>query len=499
VNAGQGNILVEEDLVMQGSSSFTAANFGNTTVNGDLLLGGNSYDFGNFNRRTRVKGDVIKTNGIIAGGTSGAGLVMEGTTPQLIQGTFAGSNNRIRNLEINNSSGVTTANNVEITDTLRLTSGNVTTSETGMIVLQNDGVDVVPNGGSPTSYINGPMQWQLGTSGERIFPIGKNERYRPLRLNNRSALNTWTTEYYDTLAIIQPSIVSMDPFDPIIIKKVSIQEHWRVNTLNSGTNARVGLSWGENSAVASSSGDFNKLVVLGYNTTTDVWDTHGGANHTFSAGINTGNFMSQTNAVFSERFFTLGSSDAANPLPVTFLHFIGQTNGIEHTLSWATASETNNDYFQLERSVDGQFFQAIAYIQGAGTSNTRKDYSYVDKVAPWGRVYYRLKQVDFNGDSEYADEIVTLFKEERSEYLDFRIFPNPTITRQARVMLSDVTAEMAHITLSDISGKVLAQKMVWIDEQGISDSFDCNFEPGIYLVSVIVKNEMRTKPLVVSN
>lgn len=114
------------------------------------------------------------------------------------------------------------------------------------------------------------------------------------------------------------------------------------------------------------------------------------------------------------------------------------------------------------------------------------------------RVYYRLKQVDFNGDSDYADEIVTLVKDERPEYMDFRIFPNPTITRQARIMISDVKAEMAHVTISDISGKVLAQKMVWIDEQGISDSFDCNYEPGIYLVSVIVKNEMRTRPLVVS-
>lgn len=70
-------------------------------------------------------------------------------------------------------------------------------------------------------------------------------------------------------------------------------------------------------------------------------------------------------------------------------------------VTWSTASELNNDHFDIERSSDGYEFESISLIKGAGTSNDISDYSYVDEEVPSGTVYYRLKQVDFDGRYEY--------------------------------------------------------------------------------------------------
>lgn len=267
------------------------------------------------------------------------------------------------------------------------------------------------------------------------------------------------------------------------------------------TVARVGLSWGENSAVAEDPGDYDKLVALQYDPADELWGSLGAVSSTFNydAVNSIGSFLSASNGTFSESFFTLGSSDAINPLPVTWLAFTGTTDGRHHTLNWATASEINNDFFEIQRSVDGRNFSAIAKIEGSGNSNTRTEYSYTDKMAPVGRVYYRLRQVDFNGDYEYAPEIVTLLRDDAEDaYLDFLLYPNPSATGSVRLILSDFEAEMVLISVSDLSGQVLSRKAIWIDEQGISDFIPANHPPGAYIVSVLHGGIMKSKPLIIT-
>jgi hypothetical protein len=70
-------------------------------------------------------------------------------------------------------------------------------------------------------------------------------------------------------------------------------------------------------------------------------------------------------------------------------------------ISWATASETNNDYFTVERSADGKEFEKIATVKGAGNAQERLKYGYEDRDPLPGVSYYRLKQTDFNGQFEY--------------------------------------------------------------------------------------------------
>ena len=74
-------------------------------------------------------------------------------------------------------------------------------------------------------------------------------------------------------------------------------------------------------------------------------------------------------------------------------------------LDWSTASELNNQMFEIERrSAESQYI-TIGYVEGYGTTTERQEYTYLDNSSLTGTYFYRLKQIDFNGRYEYSDEI----------------------------------------------------------------------------------------------
>lgn len=110
-------------------------------------------------------------------------------------------------------------------------------------------------------------------------------------------------------------------------------------------------------------------------------------------------------------------------LPIELISFNAKAN-IDHVLlRWVTASETNNDYFTIEKSKDGLVFTPIAIIEGAGNSSTEITYQEKDLNPLHGVSYYRLKQTDFNGDTSYS-------KIKSVEFIkpDFKLYPNPSVS-----------------------------------------------------------------------
>jgi hypothetical protein len=93
-------------------------------------------------------------------------------------------------------------------------------------------------------------------------------------------------------------------------------------------------------------------------------------------------------------------------LPIELVEFRGVNYGIENKLSWATLSEKSNDFFVLEKSIDGVTFDPIATIEGSGDSYKKLNYSFTDKFLKHTLNYYRLKQVDFDRAYSYSDIIV---------------------------------------------------------------------------------------------
>lgn len=111
-----------------------------------------------------------------------------------------------------------------------------------------------------------------------------------------------------------------------------------------------------------------------------------------------------------------------SPLPIALLNFTVDTKNDDHILSWQTAAEFNNDYFLVEHSTADQEFRSLQQISSMGNSNTVQSYSYTHNKPSTGDHYYRLKQVDKNGDFTYS-HIISINMNEGSP---INIYPNPS-------------------------------------------------------------------------
>lgn len=113
----------------------------------------------------------------------------------------------------------------------------------------------------------------------------------------------------------------------------------------------------------------------------------------------------------------------AAPLPIELSSFTATPENDAVRLNWTTVSETNNKAFVIERSMDAAEWSEAFTLAGAGNSNEVKKYSGLDEKPLSGISYYRLKQIDFNGDYKYSPVIV--IDRSQSTAPDFIAFPNP--------------------------------------------------------------------------
>lgn len=109
-------------------------------------------------------------------------------------------------------------------------------------------------------------------------------------------------------------------------------------------------------------------------------------------------------------------------LPVKLTYINGYNNNDRNILKWITASEVNNSYFIVERSFDATNFESIGQVNGNGTTSVQHYYIFADEESAAGISYYRLKQVDFNGDAQYT----TVISVSRKLSGVTRIYPNPS-------------------------------------------------------------------------
>ncbi len=174
-------------------------------------------------------------------------------------------------------------------------------------------------------------------------------------------------------------------------------------------------------------------------------------------------------------------------LPVDLVSFEGRYDAARrvNVLTWVTATEINNDYFELQRASgsDGSF-EAIGRIKGAGNSSGILTYDF-DDTDVWSGLtyYYRLKQVDYDGNFEYSEIIAISISKEKS--LDFSVFPNPA--RQILVVeMNAITPVKAKFRLTDISGRAVKEWSAFNLSKGISQvklSIH-NVDQGTYVLSI---------------
>ena len=186
-------------------------------------------------------------------------------------------------------------------------------------------------------------------------------------------------------------------------------------------------------------------------------------------------------------------------LPINLLSFTADCNTLNQTvnINWSTASETNNDYFTIERSKDGETWEIVTVVKGAGNSNDLINYN-VNDDAPSSTVsYYRLKQTDFNGVSNTFNPVAVSCNSNATDY--FVLKPNPAIDE---VTCSVVASEDNNATIEIIN--YLGQKICIKNCNLLKGSNDFKvdvspFSNGMYTVIVYSSNGklIDTKQLVV--
>ena len=113
-------------------------------------------------------------------------------------------------------------------------------------------------------------------------------------------------------------------------------------------------------------------------------------------------------------------------LPIELHSFTGVNQGDQNLLNWVTSAELNNDYFTIERSINGFDWEVVDYVDGAGTSQRSLYYSLIDYEPYFPVSYYRISQTDFDGTKKVHDVIAV--NSEKSIEGDFvsKLFPNPS-------------------------------------------------------------------------
>ncbi len=179
----------------------------------------------------------------------------------------------------------------------------------------------------------------------------------------------------------------------------------------------------------------------------------------------------------------------ASTLPVELVSFVLNKEGNSVTASWATASEINNDYFDVEVSNDGENWTSIARIKGAGNSNAINDYSFEDNdINGFEIKYYRLKQVDFDGTTAYSN---TKWVQIAAKEGDFEIYQNEN---EILVALKYRNAAVQTF-LYDVNGNQVSNGIIYT-KNAVSFS-KSNLASGVYMVQVISANQVLSKKIVV--
>jgi hypothetical protein len=457
-----------------GGNTYNAGVTITNETTGNLLLAGSSNDIynGNLTLVTQSSGNIDVASGqhAVIGGNityNGANSILSGSsnTGKVI---FSGSNNQsISNLNSNiprmntirmEKSGNDLTLNCPLNIGLEgefITGRIFSTSSNYIQFLDNSTVD--PSNISNNSFVHGPVR----KVGDDFFgfPVGKGNVYKPCAVSNPALVtDVFTAEYFDA---------NSNPLYPhssrvSSLNNISTCDYWTVDRTNGSSNVEVWLSWSPPSCNGMT--NLSEVVIARWDATLQEWQDHGQDN--VNGDVNEG-YMSTLGPVTTFSPFALASLTPNNPLPVELLSFDAILNDdLTVTISWSTASENNSDKFILERSADGLKFEVFGELDAAGFSNFPLDYLYIDERPFNGVSYYRLKQLDLDGQLNIGPTKNIFLESEIS------IFPNPI--RSGNELFS--RGNYDSFSISTISGKSVTSG-VKINDLPI------NVSSGIYLIT----------------
>jgi len=416
--------------------------------------------------------------------SSAYGLVLNGNSAQ----TLTPDGQNVSNISIANSNGVTlNGGDLKINGILTLTDGVLTTGAYKVITAA--AVPGAISGGSTTSFINGNLRRFIPSTstGTYEFPIGNGtgtSNYHKVDLINSSLSGV---NYIDASVGNMPSGNDFDLNCSQIGSMMTevYDKQWALtpNTQPTGGTYGVNLYLNGVNGLYVNDNTFTIVKRDDNSTSWGDWETHeftttipqaGQPGRTVASGYG------QKSGFMSFSLFGFGGA-GGGALPIVLTSWNGWlVDGIEPTiaLEWVVESQQNNDYYTIEKSLDGYEWVEIERIGGAGNCNTTLTYRTYDKNPVNGYQYYRLSQTDYDGQFENFDIISVLY----NRPIKLSINPNPveeTLTLYLEEELRGVTT----VKIFNSKGQRVYGKTFVGDWEIIELNVD-KFKKGYYLLNV---------------
>lgn len=341
---------------------------------------------------------------------------------------------------VNNTNTLTLAGPATVENQLILTKGLVNTTAENLLTLAATAtVAASPaNTFAPLSFVSGPLARQTPAVGSTptdfMFPVGKVSTYRPLTLSvTNQAATTYTAEQLEgapTASTLPAGVTRVSG-----IRSFTLTPNVQPVIATPSFQAALTIPFGPSDYV----NDPATLVMVKRPTSAAAWESIGNAANT---GISTvgpgddkrsvaGTLTSTPFSSFSEFALATTNTDltinplsasAGTPLPVELTSFSAQRRADKEVdVKWATASEKNSNYFQVQRSLDGRDFATVATVTARGNSSQATAYTALDKAAPTAQLYYRLRQVDLDGTATFSPVVVV----SGTGRATVQLYPNP--------------------------------------------------------------------------
>jgi hypothetical protein len=464
-----GGIPIASNIVLNGvGSEYTLQdnsvfNGSITLTNGSIVVGNNTLTLGSTVTPTRTNG-YIKANG------SNSTIKFQNTNTEVTIASGLFYEDSIRNLIMNGSGGIHLTADLTVTKCLTLTLGNIDIWANHMYIASTGYV----TGYSAASYVQTEstgelVQKGLGPGapiGKTFFPVGHTfNSYTPCNIENAGTTDDFSVK------IIRGHYTNGT--SGAVSTADKIDRTWFVEEATpGGSDVTMTIQWN----TAEELPGFNRALSFISHYINNVWDSY---TTTPASGTNP---WSLTRTEITS--FSPFSPDEGSALPIRLSKFEVVKNRNQLNLNWITENEIDNDFFTIERSIDGKDFFEIGRKKGAGNSSQRLYYSMVDEKPIKGTSYYRLKQTDFDGKDAYS-QIESVIMDERKLINVLKIYPNPSEGCEVNIELS-----------SESKQKVVCKLFNSLGQEKASDSFDLEsgptkfelnysvFSAGIYILEI---------------
>lgn len=178
-------------------------------------------------------------------------------------------------------------------------------------------------------------------------------------------------------------------------------------------------------------------------------------------------------------------------LPVELLKFDAKKVSQNTHLAWSTASETNNAHFVVERGADGRTFSEIGRVAGAGTVRETREYTFIDEQPLPGANYYRLRQVDFDGQFSFSPVRRVMAGLAAGAFL---LYPSPA-SDFLQIQLSDATETDGAWEIFDAAGRQVMRGVLPAENETLP-VFIGDLLPGVYFFRFVNVHNSQGKTFV---